>query len=530
MFRDPIEWEQTLPIRPSSPAWCATVKAVYGSPLTDEEHALFLELSGGREPPEGGTDEILAVVGRRGGKSETIARIAVFEGIYGGHAVALAPGQIGIISVISPLREQSQEILGYSRGLAALPQVRRSIAGEPTREGVRFVTGLELRVMTADSVNVSGPTQVVAILDEMAKLPGADAVVPDRELLNSLRPALAPVAGAPRRRLIGITSAYIKEGLAFETDQEHFGKPDSPVLVVRGTTEQFNPNIDRTWLDREHDRVGAAVFAREYEGVWQDAITNGWFPPECDGAIQRGELSIPLEPGAIPTIALDASSSERGDKFGWGVCSSKIMDGRIITTVHGCGAWTVDRDPPGMALRVRDEVCARYGTRDVIIDNHAAREFASILGAIGVKATIVNWTAGDGPTSKLQRYKTFRMGLCSRTTLIPDSHELIRDLYACRGILLPGGGERVEVPRRAGSHGDVLSAVVLAASCAPGVAYSRSAFQARAQRTLDGLADYGWGDPRPKKPISEILTGEVKEVPLDVANLLRIKGGLDFSQ
>ena len=89
-FIDPIEWEDTLPIRPSSLAWRAVVKAIYGSPLTDEEHALFLQLSGGREPPVGGAVEVEGVIGRRGGKSETNARVAVFECTQVQHAIALA--------------------------------------------------------------------------------------------------------------------------------------------------------------------------------------------------------------------------------------------------------------------------------------------------------------------------------------------------------------------------------------------------------------------------------------------------------
>src|SRR4051812_6212994 len=122
--RDPIAWEATLPVRASSPAWRAAIRALYGTALDPDELALFRELAGLEFPRAGGYDEFEAVVGRRGGKSETIARLAVYEGRHGGHERALAPGQVGVIAVISPLREQSQEILNFVRGLAGLKQVK----------------------------------------------------------------------------------------------------------------------------------------------------------------------------------------------------------------------------------------------------------------------------------------------------------------------------------------------------------------------------------------------------------------------
>lgn len=48
--RDPISWERGLSVRPSSPAWCASIRAFYGSPLTEDELSLFRDVAR-REPP-----------------------------------------------------------------------------------------------------------------------------------------------------------------------------------------------------------------------------------------------------------------------------------------------------------------------------------------------------------------------------------------------------------------------------------------------------------------------------------------------
>jgi hypothetical protein len=456
-FRDPIEWEATLPIRPSSPAWRCVIKALYGTPLTPDELALFRELSGLESPPEGGSDEFLAVVGRRGGKSEAIARLATFEACHGGHAVALAPGQTALIPIITPVREQAQQIVGYAHGIAALPQVRPFVAGEPTLHGVRFVTGVEIRVMTADAVAVSGPTVVCAVRDELAKFPGDDAATSDREIDNSLRPALAPVIGAPRRRLVGITSAYIREGIAFETDRDAFGKPDSGVLVVRGPTELFNPNIDRAWLARERRRVGTKVFAREYLAEWQHATTDGWFGNVIDRCVDTGRASSGPLSGIRYVAAIDAAF--RGDRFALAIAHREHdEDGPPVTVIDAVDTWEPDEGEVLSVPHVVRDVAKRiraYGAM-TFADQFSFDPLRELFRRHGVWLREAPWTA----TSKPQRFSRIRAAMSDGLVRLPDDEELIKEFHAIRGRLLRSGGEQLEA--RAG-HDDLAHAAVMAA-------------------------------------------------------------------
>ncbi|HMI86919.1 MAG TPA: hypothetical protein VK550_22650, partial [Polyangiaceae bacterium] len=406
---------------------------------------------------------------RRGGKSETIARIATYEAVHGGHARALAPGQLALIAVISPLREQSQEILGYVRGLAALPQVKRYVDGDPTRDGVRFKTSVEIRVMTADAVNLSGPTLVMLISDETAKLPGDDAVMPDREIFNSARPALAPVKGAPRRRLISITSAYIEEGIAFETDRDHFAKSDAPVLVVRGTTEQFNPNIDRAWLERERKRVGSAVFAREYQGVWQPAILEGWFGQTIEACVDKGRgtpdrQQLPVVEGRRYYAAIDAAF--RGDGFTLAIAHREIppADGKQLsrrprTVLDGCWCW---RAPKGGVLGVEKTVqqtarIIRAYNATSWADQFALDPLKEIYQRFGVYLREAPWTSQN----KALKFRRVRDEMVEGLLRLPDDGELLREFHSMRGKLLKSGGEQIEA--RSG-HDDRVHAAVIALS------------------------------------------------------------------
>jgi hypothetical protein len=449
-FLDPIAWEETLPIRRSSPAWRATIKALYGSPLGPNELDLFRSLAG-RELPEGGAVEFLVVAGRRAGKSETIARVATFEAVHGGHGLALAPGQRALIPIISPLREQSQEILGYCRGLAELAEVSPDVLSVTT-SGVEFRTGVSIRVMTADAVNVSGPTVVCAIRDELAKFPGDDSAMPDREIDNSLRPALAPLIGAPPRRFIGITSAYIKEGVAFETDRDHFGC-DSDVLVVRGSTEQFNPNIDRAWLARELRRVGPRVFAREYLAEWQDAITESWFGTDTiERCIERGvEFRDPVK-GQGYVIAIDQAFS--GDRFALAIAHREPSGKSMKTVLDRVQFWR----PPIELLRVIGrtvEIAREYGSMAMLADQYSYRPLRELYIQKGIQLRELAWTSSN----KAPIFRAVLNEMQAGRVSIPDDPELIKEFHAIQGRALRSGGEQIEA--RSG-HDDLVHAAVMA--------------------------------------------------------------------
>lgn len=454
---DPIAWESSLPIRPSSPAWRAVVRAVYGSPLTPDERATFLSLSGGVEPPAGGSSDVLVVAGRRGGKSETMARVATFEALHGGHHVALARGQRGRIVVISPLREQSQEILGYTRGLAALPQIRKRVAGV-TADSVEFTNGIVVSVMTADAVAVSGPTIVCVIRDEWAKWPGPESATPDTAIESSLRPALAPVVGAPPRRILGITSAYLDEGLAYDTDRTCYGRPDAPTLVLRGSTIDFNPAIDRAWLERERRRDPRA-FAREYECAWQSAVTEGWFGADTiEACVDRGRVRSPRIPGIEYVCAIDAAF--RADAFTCAVAHAERRDDRAVAVLDRIAAWHA---PKGGVLQVEPTVAAvvgiakAYGCERVLADQYAAVPLAESFRRHDLRMVEIPWTNRSKPA----RFRRVRDAMTDGAVRLCDDAETIRELHNIQGKLLRSGGEQIEARR---GHDDRVSAAVLALS------------------------------------------------------------------
>lgn len=469
---NPVEYRDSLPnVRPFSPAWCTFVKAVYGVPLNESERPLYAEMSGGiPERPGIGWDEAFANVGRAGGKDDTIASLVNYECIYGGHEVWGRRKQRLPAYVICPLREQAVGTIRMVQGEANEPANKRFVESE-TADGISYKNGTSAIVQTADAVAVAGDTVVMLVFNEWALGNGDDAQSPIRLVENNARPATRRSAGAPPKRIIKISSSYIREGPAWECYRDGFGR-DGDVLVVCGSTGQFNPNIDRTWLAKERKRLGPLAPMYFDAGVWLEAISEGFFPTAAlNLAIQCGESELKDRRGGRFVIAADASFSEQSqDKFGWSVAScipEHCEDNDTVlreTIVHACGAWKVDRGPRQMACRLRDEVCTRFNTKEIVIDQYCDRTFQTICADVGLHARIEAWKAGEGEDSKSQKFWSFRTAMLDGSLLLPDEPGLVHDLTACRSKRLPGGGEKIEVPRSRRGHGDTLSAVVLAAT------------------------------------------------------------------
>ena len=80
-------------------AWRTLLIASMGEELTDEERATFSRLTGGHEvEPRRRVEEFWAIVGRRGGKSRSIATLVVYLACLVDHSANLAVGECGVLS------------------------------------------------------------------------------------------------------------------------------------------------------------------------------------------------------------------------------------------------------------------------------------------------------------------------------------------------------------------------------------------------------------------------------------------------
>jgi len=80
-----------------------------GEPLNDDERALFAKLTGREREPRQRIEEAVFVIGRRGGKSRTMATLAAY--IVGLCKHPLVRGERGVLLCIAPDQRQAAIVL-----------------------------------------------------------------------------------------------------------------------------------------------------------------------------------------------------------------------------------------------------------------------------------------------------------------------------------------------------------------------------------------------------------------------------------
>lgn len=451
-FPDPIAWRATLPVRQPSPGWRAVIKAIYGSKLTPAELKLFREYTGGCTPAKGGYDDVIGKKGRRGGGSEEMSYLACFEATEVPHWTALAPGQVALLPLIAPRLEQTTQNLGYLRGIADIPAVRPKVE-KVTADGVVFRTRVYVKAVTDDVNAVSSPTSIGALLDECFKYPREPSPNSDLRVINSLRPSLAPLRGAPTRRLIRIGSAFVADGLTYEEHRDAHGNPTADILAFTATTTQLNPNIDKTWLAREK-RKNLRWYQQEYECL-DGALVNEVFDI---AAVDRAfEAEAPGGRETWRGMILDPSSGKK-DAFTYSIVSRLTdPDGRDAFHFVVIGGWEgkfFDHDAGDRIVDQLEAVARAHGVTDVHGDQREGLMLSSAFTKRGFTYTVHDWTS----KSKPQAIEIVRRWFADNRIVFCRHDKMRRELYGFEERVNPSGA--FTFGARGSGHDDYVALVL----------------------------------------------------------------------
>jgi hypothetical protein len=96
---------------------------------------------------------------------------------------------------------------------------------------------------------------------------------PDAEILHAVRPTLG-TSGGP---LIGISSPYARRGALWETFRKHYGAEGDPaILVAKGASRDFNPELPQSVVDRALERdplANSAEYLAEFRTDVESLLT-----------------------------------------------------------------------------------------------------------------------------------------------------------------------------------------------------------------------------------------------------------------
>jgi hypothetical protein len=234
-FKDPETWR----------AWFGFLKVLFGLDLDEADLALFRECTGREAPATDGYREAWLVVGRRGGKSMTLALIAAFLACFVDWGPHLAPGERGTVVIIATDRKQARVIFRYLKAMLLKVPLLAPLVERSTMEVIDLDNNITIEIQTASFRTTRGYTLVACLADEIAFWSSEGSSNPDVEIIGAIRPAMATVPGAI---LLCASSPYARRGALWEAFRRHYGKP-SPILVWQAPTRTMNPAVAQSIVD-----------------------------------------------------------------------------------------------------------------------------------------------------------------------------------------------------------------------------------------------------------------------------------------
>jgi hypothetical protein len=390
-----------------------------------------------------GKQRLVPRVGRRGGKSSTLCRVAVIETLHGLHDVP--PGDIGYFAIVSVSKEEATARLTTIKAILSVLGIRF----RPVDYGI-VVDGRNLgfKVYAATIAGVSGFTAIGFLADEVAKWRDKDTGAnPASEVLASLRPTLATQKNA--KSILSSSPWSTLDAHAEAFDQ---GDTDAQ-MVASAPTWVANPTI--TEDDTHRLEPDEPTRMREYGAVPMSSGTQFWFAADAIKAAVRPWLELPAkaEPGTVKTAGGDLAF---------------IHDSAALVIGHHVGKRfrvgdIIERQPaPGAPLKpgevVRDfaRELVRAGVESMMADGHYKATVYEHFEEFGLNFL-------SAPVTVTDPYVRFRVLLNGGRVDLPDHPRLLQQLKGVIWRPTPNGAITILLPRQGGGHGDLVSALVLAA-------------------------------------------------------------------
>ena len=282
-------------------AWRALLAGFYGLPLSDAELTTWAALTSQQAAPTAEHEELWLVVGRRGGKTQCAALLAVFEAVFNDYTDRLSPGEVATVAVCAADKKQARSAFRYIRGLLHANPMLKALIEREDAESITLNNRVAIEVTASSFRSTRGYTFGCVIADEIAFWRNEDSANPDHEIIEALRPGLATLGG----KLICLSSPYAKRGALWEVYRRYFGQ-SGEILVAQAPTLTMNPTLPEKVVTRALDRDPASA-ASEYLAQFRNDI-DGYVTVEALDAVTRsGPLIAPYDSRHRYSAFIDAT-------------------------------------------------------------------------------------------------------------------------------------------------------------------------------------------------------------------------------
>jgi hypothetical protein len=422
-------------------AWRAFSKALFGLPMTADEAETFRRHTNRQIIPDQPAKEAWLCVGRRGGKSIVAAAIAVFAAVFRDYAPYVKPGERPVVMVIAADKDQAQVVFDYIAAFFDGVPLLGGMVTQRTKNDLRLVNGVEIRVLACSFRRVRGRTVVAAILDECAFWYNDDTSRnPDREIVSALRPSMGTI---PTSLLIAISSPYARRGVLWEAHKRYFGQDDRHVLVWQADTASMNPALDPRVIEEAYERDAVAARA-EYGAQFREDLESFISQEVVERVVVTGRTTLPFERGKEHVAFCDPAGGSGQDSFTLAIAR---VEGKTAVLCR------VDEWRPPFSPDVVTEHCVQilkeYALRKVTGDAYAKGWPAAAFREHGISYATENRTVSDLYALLLPLVNAGRVELLPHT-------RLVNQLLALERSTSRLGRDSITHPP--GGHDDVINA------------------------------------------------------------------------
>lgn len=446
---------QGFAVTTATPLQRAICRLIDGQPLGDlANHPHVLEALGlpATATFDGLTDrpkEFLILSGIRTGKSLFTACLAVYASQTCDMSKIRA-GEIPRVSVLSLKKDLAKVVYNHIIGtMAASPHLSTLMVGEPNADGLllRHPSGKLVEITTVPMDRAGGSLvarwSAGCILDEAPRMVGSeDGVANYDDVKRAVIERLLPGA-----QLASVGSPWAPFGPIYNLTQEHWGKPNSDVLVVKAPGPLMNPYW---WTP---DRVESArkrphTYRTDVLAEFSDG-DEGLFPQHIVQGSQR-ETPVHLEPDGSHEYVAAMDPATRRDA--WTLVIATIKDGKYIVAFHKQWQAEIGNNlSPDRVLHEIAAICYRYNIDSIQADQWSADALKDIAARYNL--TIQQRTMTQ--QSKYAMVENLRTLMFDGRVEIPKDEVLERDLLATRKRLTHGA-MTVQFPRTGGRHCDYV--------------------------------------------------------------------------
>lgn len=367
-------------------AWRTFLAAIFAEDMPDSE--LFARCTGRANAPVKPVREAWMVVGRRGGKSSIAALIASYLAAFHDFSDYLAPGEIGVVSVQATDRRQAKVIHRYVVAIFEESPLLSGLIVRTTAESIELSNRITIEVVSATIRASRGHTIVAAICDEISFWRSDESANPDKEILASLRPAMATI---PESMLVCLSSPYSRRGALYETYREYFGQDSDDILVWQADSKTMNPTLDDGFLAREQKRDPAS-YQSEYLAQFRSDIAAALDPDWIDMALCLPNLDAPKSPHPRPFVAHVDMSGGRSDACTIVLAHTEPDDPFVYVDL--LRRWAPPFSPESVVEQMA-EALKTYGLYTATGDNFAGDLVVELFSKQGVNYRRSDLSASD---------------------------------------------------------------------------------------------------------------------------------------